>query len=99
MIFRFTVDKETGNIRVNCTNCSAQLDREKQNIYYMTYTARDEDNRSDSVSLIIELIDVNDNEPVFLSTSYKAVVEENDETYVNESFIKLEVNTIFIYFK
>ncbi|XP_053388244.1 protocadherin Fat 4-like [Mercenaria mercenaria] len=88
---RFIVDKTTGDILVKCSNCTAELDREKQNIYYLTYTAKDVDGRSDSASLVIELLDVNDETPVFLSSSYKVIIDENDEQYVNKTpLIKVE---------
>ncbi|XP_060598712.1 cadherin-23-like [Ruditapes philippinarum] len=89
---RFIVDIDTGYILVNCSDCRAQLDREKQNIYYMTYTAKDMDRRSDSASLIIEVTDENDNAPKFLSSIYKVVADENDAKYLNKTspLIKIE---------
>ncbi|XP_053381726.1 protocadherin Fat 4-like [Mercenaria mercenaria] len=90
---RFNVDTNTGDILVDCSDCTAELDREKQNVYYMTYTAKDVDGRSDSASLVVQLLDVNDNTPVFLSSSYKVIADENDDKYVSKTpLIKVEAH-------
>ncbi|XP_060593837.1 cadherin-23-like [Ruditapes philippinarum] len=87
---RFNVSAETGNIVTNCGNCSVDLDREKVDIFYMTYTATDKGGRSNSTSLIIHITDENDNAPVFNRRDYFAYIDENDEKYNTTPIIRLE---------
>ncbi|XP_030224426.1 protocadherin alpha-2 isoform X12 [Gadus morhua] len=55
------------------------LDREKQAIVHLTLTAIDggKPSRSGSLKIIVNVIDVNDNNPVFSESLYKARVTEN----------------------
>ena len=88
---RFKVDPTSGNITTNCALCSTELDREKVDIFYMTYTATDNGGRSNSTSLVIHLTDDNDNKPEFSRDIYTAYIDENDDKYNVTPVIRLEV--------
>lgn len=55
------------------------LDRELIDIYHLTITAYDggDPPRSDSMNVVIKIIDVNDNSPVFEEDTYRAIIKEN----------------------
>ncbi|XP_031654432.1 protocadherin alpha-8 isoform X7 [Oncorhynchus kisutch] len=55
------------------------LDREKQPVIQLTLTAVDEGNppKSGSMAVIVNVLDINDNPPVFSKSLYKASVYEN----------------------
>ncbi|XP_023233383.1 cadherin-23-like [Centruroides sculpturatus] len=78
----FDIDKKSGTIQIreNIT-----LDREKQASYNLQVIANDSPNiianqRRTSVLVVISLLDVNDNAPVFSQPLYTAVVPENVPT-------------------
>ncbi|XP_053381734.1 protocadherin Fat 4-like [Mercenaria mercenaria] len=89
---RFEVDRYTGKITTKCTKCPEELDREKVDIYYMTYTATDFGGRgrSNSTSLIIHITDENDNIPEFYRNLSTAFIDENDSKYNTTPVVKLE---------
>ncbi|XP_056018521.1 cadherin-87A-like [Ostrea edulis] len=78
----FRIDPTTGNVFVeNCPtpgdgNC---IDYEKKRRYDLTVTARDENGLGQAVTinLIINILDVNDNAPVFTTQEYTSYIEES----------------------
>ncbi|XP_023818902.1 cadherin-1-like [Oryzias latipes] len=64
----FTMDKDTGDLYVN-----QRLDREKQAHYPLLAHA----DMDDPMEIIINVIDMNDNKPIFEQTSYVAEVAES----------------------
>ncbi|XP_045140892.1 cadherin-related family member 2 isoform X2 [Echinops telfairi] len=68
----FEVDANTGTVTVRN---STLLDRERQAEYILTLQAKDGGNLSDSTTLEIHLLDINDNPPV-VSGSYNIFVQE-----------------------
>ena len=67
----FTINENTGSVTVN-----ALLDYEDRTEYSVTITASD-GTLSSSRSVIIRVIDINDNAPVFSMSSYTAQVDEH----------------------
>uniref|UniRef100_A0A8C3VLH9 Cadherin-related family member 2 n=1 Tax=Catagonus wagneri TaxID=51154 RepID=A0A8C3VLH9_9CETA len=68
----FAVDPDSGNVTVRN---GSLLDREKQDVYYLTLQATDGGNLSSSTMLHIVVLDINDNEPVVTGT-YNIFVQE-----------------------
>ncbi|KAF7987447.1 hypothetical protein HCN44_003209 [Aphidius gifuensis] len=82
----FIVDKNNGTISVApCPSpgSSPCLDYEEQAEYYLTYKATDDNGngQTTTVSLRISLADANDNTPIFLQKTYRAVVDEGAEKF------------------
>lgn len=72
---RFFIDPVSGNITTDAT-----LDRETQPIYILEITAKDRatDNRkSDTTTVLLSLMDVNDNAPSFAKSYYSQLVNED----------------------
>ena len=53
-----------------------KLDFEQQNVYRLSFTATDSGGRSSTTSLRIEVLDFNDQGPVFDRDEYKALADE-----------------------
>ncbi|XP_045681184.1 cadherin-related family member 2 isoform X1 [Phyllostomus hastatus] len=68
----FAVDPDSGTVTVRN---SELLDREKQAVFYLTLQATDGGGLSSSTTLRVELLDINDNEPVVVG-SYNIFVQE-----------------------
>ncbi|XP_053381635.1 protocadherin Fat 4-like [Mercenaria mercenaria] len=86
----FRVDQYNGTISTFCGDCQAELDREKVEVYFITYTATDLGGRSNSTSLVVHLTDRNDNTPVFARPTYSTFIRENDPSYNSTALVKLE---------
>nr|XP_014352631.1 PREDICTED: protocadherin Fat 3 [Latimeria chalumnae] len=71
---QFTIDPVTGLIKVR-----KHLDREKLSGYSMTVQAKDSGTPalSSTVTVNVDVSDVNDNPPVFTPANYTAVIQEN----------------------
>lgn len=68
------VDKENGTISV-----ARSLDYESRTLFYIGLQAKDGGNKITEVTLIISIIDNNDNPPIFNpSTPTTAYIEENE---------------------
>ncbi|XP_034037007.1 protocadherin beta-16-like [Thalassophryne amazonica] len=74
----FVLKKSTNNFYSLITD--SELDREKSSEYNITVTCSDEGvpSLSSSVTLTLEISDVNDNVPVFEKSSYEAYIVENN---------------------
>ena len=72
----FDINENTGIITVSNT---ASLDRETEDDYVLTVTARDNgaDPMNATVTISITLLDVNDNAPMFLQTHYHFSIAED----------------------
>ncbi|KAI5626828.1 hypothetical protein C0J50_13326 [Silurus asotus] len=76
----FSLDVHSGEQEVSAELVLQKaLDREKQPVIHLTLTALDEGKpqRSGTILVIINIVDVNDNVPVFSKSLYKARVNEN----------------------
>lgn len=96
-ICRFNVDKTTGIISVAlCSNVGKVpcLDYETQPNYYLTYIATDDNGngQSNSVTIMVMLIDSNDNPPIFMQHSYTSLIDEGVTTF--EPPLVVQVNAI-----
>ncbi|XP_001653880.2 cadherin-23 isoform X1 [Aedes aegypti] len=75
----FTIDNKTGSISIAK---GQSLDREKQSVLKLMITAEDSpgkatDAKRGYTEVIIDVLDVNDNAPMFGQKSYTAVIPEN----------------------
>lgn len=75
----FVIDNRTGVIQIAP---GQSLDREKQNKIILTVSAEDapgkpSDRRKTTAEIVIDVLDVNDNAPMFSQKSYSAVTPEN----------------------
>ncbi|XP_072524702.1 protocadherin gamma-A11-like [Salminus brasiliensis] len=68
----FTIDSDTGNIRVN-----GLLDYEKSKQYELYIEAMDKERLTDSSKVLIEITDVNDNAPVISVISFSNPIPED----------------------
>ncbi|KAM9795553.1 protocadherin gamma-A11-like [Neosynchiropus ocellatus] len=68
----FTIDEKTGAVKL-----SGSLDYEERSTYEMQITAKDGPGLVSSCTLIIDIIDVNDNAPMMLMKSLKNPIPEN----------------------
>ena len=71
----FRINSNTGLIQT-----ARSLDRETVSVFSLVVAARDSDGNIGTTTLQIRLIDVNDEAPVFLQSSYYARVPENSPT-------------------
>ena len=69
---RFWINQTTGLIYTK-----SFLDREKQSVYYLTVEARDGGEKVSSASVKVDIIDVNDNRPIFMQPKYEFGITEN----------------------
>ncbi|XP_078579310.1 cadherin-23-like isoform X3 [Branchiostoma floridae x Branchiostoma japonicum] len=68
----FAVGASTGHVIV-----AKSLDHETRPVYTLTVTAFDQDGRNGSTTLLVEILDVNDNPPVFSQDVYRVKVMED----------------------
>ncbi|XP_028399940.1 protocadherin Fat 4-like isoform X2 [Dendronephthya gigantea] len=70
----FTINSTTGIITT-----AAQLDYEKQNKFILTVRAKDNGSpgRTSEVTVVIDVLDANDNQPVFSQSDYNSTIPEN----------------------
>ena len=91
----------TGDLTTICnTKCSADFDYERVQAFYLTVTATDGGDRSNSTALELHLQDVNDNAPTF-NREFAAFVSENDNTHspVNgTALLTVEVHFVYLTF-
>ncbi|XP_074530015.1 protocadherin alpha-2-like isoform X2 [Halichoeres trimaculatus] len=77
----FSLDVQSGGEHSESAELVLQksLDREKQSVIHLTLTALDggKPARSGTLKIIVNVIDINDNVPVFSQPLYKAQVKEN----------------------
>lgn len=80
---KFRTDPRTGGVFV-----AKKLDYETQKSYSLTMEARDGGGRVSAVNILIELNDVNDNEPVFEQTEYSRTVREGATSFEPQMFVR-----------
>ncbi|PSN52632.1 hypothetical protein C0J52_14597, partial [Blattella germanica] len=78
---KFSVNNRTGVITVaNCSTPGSRncLDYETKQRYYLTYKATDDDGKGQSAvaSLMISVVDSNDNPPQFTNQNYQITIDE-----------------------
>ncbi|KAK3091254.1 hypothetical protein FSP39_018308 [Pinctada imbricata] len=82
---KFRIDPQTGVLYTNGDNTT--LDREIKDVYYLTAIAEDGGSRRTTVSIQINLLDINDNEPMFERPIYTASLKENSLNFSNGELI------------
>ncbi|XP_053097326.1 protocadherin gamma-A8-like [Pangasianodon hypophthalmus] len=81
----FVVNKESGEVTLN-----GQIDYEKSNIYQLDIQARDQGGLSDTCKVIIDVLDINDNNPAIIIVSLSSSISE--ESLLNTVVAMLKVN-------
>ncbi|XP_053956622.1 cadherin-23 isoform X1 [Anastrepha ludens] len=79
----FYVHPETGGFHV-----LKSLDYEKQNSYSLTVVAMDGGGRESNAILYVDVLDVNDNYPIFESDEYTRIIREGTATFEPQFFIR-----------
>ncbi|VVC39330.1 Hypothetical protein CINCED_3A006945 [Cinara cedri] len=80
---KFSSDPEFGGIYL-----TGKVDYEQQSSYSLTLEAKDGGNRSTHVVILVEIIDVNDNAPVFNSLEYKRTIREGGTEFQPKFFVQ-----------
>ncbi|XP_026826101.1 cadherin EGF LAG seven-pass G-type receptor 2 isoform X2 [Ooceraea biroi] len=80
---KFATDPQMGGISV-----AKKLDYEVQKSYSLTMEAKDGGGRVSAVNILIELDDVNDNEPVFEQAEYSRTVREDATSFEPQMFVR-----------
>ncbi|GAB1597287.1 cadherin EGF LAG seven-pass G-type receptor 2-like isoform X1, partial [Argonauta hians] len=79
---KFTINNETGQISVSA------LDYEAGGEYKLTIKATDGGNRNSETTLMVSVIDVNDNSPIFDQKLYSVRLDENKDSFERELIVK-----------
>jgi hypothetical protein len=80
---KFSTDPQMGGISV-----AKKLDYEVQKSYSLTMEAKDGGGRVSAVNILIELDDVNDNEPTFEQPEYSRTVREDATSFEPQMFVR-----------
>lgn len=72
-----------------------EVDYEQQSSYSLTLEAKDGGNRSTHVVILVEIVDVNDNSPVFNSLEYKRTIREGGTEFQPKFFVQVKKVTIY----
>ncbi|KAL0099048.1 hypothetical protein PUN28_020237 [Cardiocondyla obscurior] len=80
---KFKTDSQMGGIFV-----ANKLDYETQKSYSLTMEATDGGGRVSAVNILIELDDVNDNEPIFEQAEYSRTVREDATSFDPQMFVR-----------
>lgn len=80
---KFGSDPEFGGIYL-----TGKVDYEQQSSYSLTLEAKDGGNRSTHVVILVEIVDVNDNTPVFNSLEYKRTIREGGTEFQPKFFVQ-----------
>ncbi|XP_015601930.1 cadherin-23 [Cephus cinctus] len=80
---KFRTDPKRGGIFV-----AKQLDYETQKSYSLTMEAKDGGGRLSTVNILIELEDINDNEPIFEQKEYSRTVREGATSFDPQMFVR-----------
>lgn len=78
----------------------SSLDREMAAQLQLTITARDENGKGNmgTVPLIVNLLDVNDNAPIFEKDTYEFALNSDLTNFSTPAIIKVHLNTLFTSF-
>lgn len=80
---KFQTDPQKGGVSV-----AKKLDYETQKSYSLTMEAKDGGGRVSTVNILIELEDVNDNDPVFEQKEYSRTVREGATSFDPQMFVR-----------
>lgn len=67
----------------------SEVDYEQQSSYSLTLEAKDGGNRSTHVVILVEIVDVNDNAPIFNSPEYKRTIREGGTEFQPKFFVQV----------
>ncbi|XP_055843271.1 cadherin-23 [Episyrphus balteatus] len=79
----FYTDPETGGLYI-----SKSLDYEKQSSYSLTIVAKDGGGRESNANVFVDVVDLNDNHPVFESSEYTRTVREGAIDFEPQFFVR-----------
>lgn len=89
----FTISNSTGVISLSS---SSSLDYETQQLYSFNVVATDAGGVSSTGSVVVTVIDYNDNQPIFDQSFYSGNISENLQT--GSSVLQVSLKQIFCYF-
>lgn len=91
----FAIDPDTGLITVAM---GSSLDREMAAQLQLTINARDENGKGNTgvALLIVNLLDVNDNAPIFEKDAYEFTLNSDLTNFTSPAFIKVRVSFTLI---
>ena len=81
---RYRVSAQTGQVYL-----TKELDFESRNVYRLTYTATDSGDHATSVPLRIEVLDFNDQGPVFDRDEYRSSTNESSTQLLPNVTVKV----------
>lgn len=82
----FKTDKNTGGIYV-----AHMLDYEKQKSYSLTLFAKDGGGKGSTASIFVDVIDVNDNAPVFEASEYSRTIRDGATSFEPQFIIRVSI--------
>lgn len=68
------------------------LDYEQQTSYSLTLEAKDGGNRTTTANILVNVIDVNDNAPIFEQSEYRRNIREGSLSFQPEFFVKVSLS-------
>ncbi|KAL4239415.1 hypothetical protein ACF0H5_000230 [Mactra antiquata] len=78
----FQIDEQSGKITL-----VGPLDREKVDVYFLTAEARDGGGFTAFVNLVVKVLDINDEKPVFLREEYYVTVREDSLNFLRGDLV------------
>ncbi|CAG0914761.1 unnamed protein product [Notodromas monacha] len=85
---KFSVNPVTGQIFVVDCGLPSCLDYELRKLYYLLLVARDGGGRESAANLQINILDLNDNPPVFEMAEYRRAIKEGEAVFIPPLIIK-----------
>lgn len=83
----------TGAVRLLCDSC---LNSESQAVYHLNLLATDGGGLTDSSQLVITVLDVNDNAPVFSNELYTAQLRETETSFISSVTVQVTLLVILM---
>ncbi|KAK3549431.1 hypothetical protein QTP86_001413 [Hemibagrus guttatus] len=80
----FLVNEQSGEVTLN-----GQVDYEKSNIYQLDIQARDQGGLSDTCKVIIDVLDINDNNPAIIIVSMSSSISEKSKLNTVVAMVKV----------
>lgn len=84
----FKTDKNKGGIYVG-----QMLDYEKQKSYSLTLFAKDGGSKGSTASIFVEVIDVNDNAPIFDAPEYSRTIRDGATSFEPQFVVRVSIST------
>ncbi|XP_059167286.1 cadherin-23-like isoform X3 [Physella acuta] len=76
---KFTIDPVTGTLKV-----SGSIDREENNQFYLSVEAKDGGGLRTPAEVVVTVLDMNDNSPVFVRDDYEGIIKEGSLQFIRQ---------------